>query len=58
MVTATEMTKAIHELLKNLPPINEEDIAIVKKNESLSIVQKLLLKRKLRKIIDGQNKDI
>lgn len=56
MTTAIEMKKAIQEFLKNLPPLSEEDIALVENNKSLSVIQKILIKRRLRRIINEQNK--
>lgn len=55
MVSTSDMTKAVHEFSKHLPPVAEEDIVLVDQNESLSIIQKFLIKRRLRRIISEQS---
>ena len=55
MVSTAEMIKAVQELSKHLPPVTEEDIVLVDQNESLSIIQKFLIKRRLRRIISEQS---
>lgn len=52
MVSTSDMTKAVQEFSKHLPPITGEDIVLVDQNESLSIIQKFLIKRKLKKIME------
>lgn len=55
MVSTAEMTKAVQEFSKHLPPVTEEDIVLVDQNESLSVIQKFLIKRRLRRIISEQS---
>ena len=55
MVSTSDMTKAVQEFSKHLPPITEEDIVLVDMNESLNIIQKFLIKRRLRRIISEQS---
>ena len=49
MVSTAEMIKAVQELSKNLPPISEEDIELIKCNPSISFISKIKLIRKMRK---------
>ena len=49
MVSTSDMTKAVQELSKHLPPITEEDIELVKHNPSISFISKIKLIRKMRK---------
>lgn len=55
MVSTAEMIKAVQEFSKHLPPITEEDIVLVDMNKSLNIIQKFLIKRRLRRIISEQS---
>ena len=55
MVSTSDMIKTVQEFTKHLPPITEEDIVLVDQNESLSIIQKFLIKRRLRRIISEQS---
>lgn len=50
-----EFEKAVTEFIKRIPPITEADITLVEQNESLSIIQRFLIKRKLRRIINEQS---
>lgn len=55
MVSTEQLARAVLEFSKHLPPITEEDIALVDMNESLNIIQKFLIKRRLRRIISEQS---
>ena len=55
MVSTSDMIKSIQEFSKHLPPITEGDVVLVDQNESLSIIQKFLIKRRLRRIISEQS---
>ena len=55
MASTSDMIKTVQEFTKHLPPITEEDIVLVDQNESLSIIQKFLIKRRLRRIISEQS---
>ena len=50
-VSTEELSKAITEFAKHIPPITEQDIALVKMNPSLSFVQKALITRKMKRIM-------
>lgn len=48
-VSTEELSKAITEFAKHIPPISEYDIDLVNMNPSLSFIQKLRIIRKIRK---------
>lgn len=50
-VSTEEFSKAITEFAKHIPPISEQDIALVKMNPSLSFIQKTLITRKMKCIM-------
>lgn len=50
-VSTEELSKAITEFAKHIPPITEQDIALVKMNPSLSFIQKALITRKMKRIM-------
>ena len=54
MVSTSDMIKAVQEFSKHLPPITKEDIVLVDMNGSLNIIQKFLIKRRLRRINSEQ----
>ena len=55
MVSTEQLARAVQELSKHLPTITEEDIVLIDMNESLNIIQKFLIKRRLRRIISEQS---
>ena len=55
MVSTEQLARAVQVLSKHLPPITEEDIVLVDMNKSLNIIQKFLIKRRLRRIISEQS---
>lgn len=55
MISTEEMIKAVQEFSRHLLPITEADISLVENNESLSVVQKFKIRRKLKRIINEQN---
>lgn len=50
-VSTEELANAIKELMRHMPPISEQDIALVKMNPSLSFIKKALITRKMKRII-------
>lgn len=50
-VSTEELGNAIKELMRHMPPISEQEIALVKMNPSLSFIQKALITRKMKRII-------
>lgn len=50
-VSTEELSKAITEFAKHIPPITEQDIELVKMNPSLSLIQKALITRKMKRIM-------
>lgn len=50
-VSAKELANAINGLMRHMPPISEQDIALVKMNPSLSFIQKALITRKMKRIM-------
>lgn len=55
-VSTEELSKAIAELAKHIPPISEQDIGMVKMNPSLSFIQKVFITRKMKRIIREMHK--
>lgn len=52
--TTEEMGKAVVELIKNIPPLSEGDIYLIKRNSSLSFFQKIKIIRRMKKIIKNR----
>ena len=50
-VTTKEMTKAVSEFAKHIPPISEDDIKCVMLNPSLSWFQKIKISKKMKSIM-------
>ena len=50
-VSTDELAKAIIQFSKHIPPISEQDVSMVKMNPSLSLIQKALITRKLKRIM-------
>ena len=50
-VSTKELSKAITEIAKHIPPISEQDIALVKMNPSLSFIQKASITRRMKCIM-------
>lgn len=50
-VSTEELSKAITEFAKHIPPISEQDVSMVKMNPGLLFIQKLRIIRKMRKTI-------
>ena len=55
MISTEQFARVVQEFSKHLPPITEEDIVLVDMNESLNIIQKYLINRRLRRIISEQS---
>lgn len=55
MVSAEQLAREVQDFSKHLPPITEEDIVLVDMSESLNIIQKFLIKRRLRRTISEQS---
>lgn len=53
-VTTEEMGKAVEEFIKNIPPLSEGDIYLIKRNPSLSFFQKIKIIRRMKKIIKNR----
>lgn len=50
-VTTKEMTKAVSEFAKHIPPISEEEIKCVMMNPSLSWFQKIRISLRMKSIM-------
>lgn len=50
-VSTEELGNSIKELMRHMPPISEQEIALVKMNPSLSFIQKALITRKMKRIM-------
>ena len=50
-VTTEEMGRAVGELIKNIPPLSEKDIDLIKRNPSLSFFQKAKIIKRMRKTL-------
>lgn len=50
-VSADDFIKAIIEFSKNIPPITEQEINLINLNPSISWLDKIKIKRKMRKMI-------
>lgn len=48
-VTMQEAADALTKMVRRLPPVGEEEIKMIKSNPSLSIIQKWLLIRKIKR---------
>lgn len=57
-VSTEQFGKAIQDFSKYLPPISHEDVMLINMNESLSIIQKFLITRRLKKIINKKDGNI
>lgn len=53
-VTTEEMGRAVGELVKNIPPLSEKDIDLIKRNPSLSFFQKAKIIKRMRKTLKLQ----
>lgn len=53
-VTTEEMGEAAVELIKNIPPLSEKDIDLIKRNPSLSFFQKAKIIKRMRKTLKLQ----
>lgn len=53
-VTTEEMGRAVGELIKNIPPLSEKDIDLIKRNPSLSFFQKAKIIKRMRKTLKLQ----
>ena len=53
-VTTKEMGRDVGELIKNIPPLSEKDIDLIKRNPSLSFFQKAKIIKRMRKTLKLQ----
>ena len=53
-VTTEEMGRAVGELIKNIPPLSEKDIDLIKRNPPLSFFQKAKIIKRMRKTLKLQ----
>ncbi|OUQ62911.1 hypothetical protein B5E53_16950 [Eubacterium sp. An11] len=53
-VTTEEMGRAVGELIKNIPPLSEKDIGLIKRNPFLSFFQKAKIIKRMRKTLKLQ----
>ena len=47
-ISVDEARQAIYSVMKNLPPVGDEDIAMIRNNPSLNIFQKLRIINKIK----------